>query len=244
MKRFSDTARFDQEWYADLPPEMKCAWEYLWAKCDSAGVWVTAFRLADFTIGKKVDWEGFRKRMGDRIFTLPNGSWVLVEFVRHQCGALSESCPAHKPVIALLRKHGLMPPDSLSIDYCMSINRQQEEEEEEETDKEKEQETEKPRENVSAFDEFWQAYPLRVGKQEALKAWTRRRCDKLLPQILSGVRRCKISQAWTKEAGRYIPHPATWLNRGGWEDDLTPELNGLGKNSRLPDEDMPPIITA
>ena len=28
----------------------------------------------------------------------------------------------------------------------------------------------------------------------------------------------KKQQTWTKDGGKYIPHPATWLNRGNWED--------------------------
>ena len=27
---------------------------------------------------------------------------------------------------------------------------------------------------------------------------------------------------WQRENGRYIPNPASWLNRNGWEDELPP----------------------
>ncbi len=30
----------------------------------------------------------------------------------------------------------------------------------------------------------------------------------------------KQSEQWTKDNGRFIPNPATWLNQGRWEDEL------------------------
>jgi hypothetical protein len=73
-----------------------------------------------------------------------------------------------------------------------------------------------------AFEQFWQAYPRRVGKGNAEKAWHKFGCDSLLPLILTAVRKCKLSADWTKEGGQFIPHPATWLNRKGWEDEMGP----------------------
>lgn len=84
---------------------------------------------------------------------------------------------------------------------------------------------------LQAFTEFWNAYPRRVGKADAEKAWKKNGCDKILPQILVSLRTCKTSSDWTKEAGQFIPHPATWLNRRGWEDELLPQRsNGIREN--------------
>jgi hypothetical protein len=77
----------------------------------------------------------------------------------------------------------------------------------------------------TSFDEFWQAYPRRVGKGNAEAAWKKHGCSKLLPQILTAVRACKISPDWTKDGGQFIPHPATWLNRRGWEDELAIKIS-------------------
>lgn len=131
MKRFSDSERFDDPWYCDLPVAMKVAWELVRAKCDHAGVWKPNFRLANFQIGEDVDWEKFRELCGDRIKTIPTG-WLIVDFVKMQCGELSEDCRAHIPVIKKLREHNLLPPDRLSIDYGMSTHRHMEMEKEQE----------------------------------------------------------------------------------------------------------------
>lgn len=136
MKRFSDSERFDDPWYCELPVVMKVAWEFVRAKCDHAGVWNPNFRLADFQIGETVDWDKFRVLCGDRIKTIPTG-WLIVDFVKMQCGELSEDCRAHIPVIKKLREHKLLPSDSLSIDYAMSTHRHMEQKEEKEQEKEK-----------------------------------------------------------------------------------------------------------
>lgn len=121
MKRFVDTARFADPWYFDLPPEMKCAWEFIWANCDNAGVWVVNQRLADVQIGKKVDWKDFLSKCAGKIVELPRNRWHICDFVAFQCGKLSPDSRPHAVVIGLLRNHGILAYDSLSIVYPDSL---------------------------------------------------------------------------------------------------------------------------
>jgi hypothetical protein len=69
------------------------------------------------------------------------------------------------------------------------------------------------------FAEFWAAYPKKKAKDDAKKAWDKRRPDAALLQVMleSLQQQCQ-SPDWRKEDGRYIPFPATWLNRGQWND--------------------------
>jgi len=72
------------------------------------------------------------------------------------------------------------------------------------------------------FDDFWEAYPRKVGKEAARKAWKRLRHNaELLEKILAAVESAKSSGQWQRESGRYIPNPSTWLNQGRWDDELT-----------------------
>lgn len=69
------------------------------------------------------------------------------------------------------------------------------------------------------FECFWAAYPNKKGKLDALKSWKRLRPGKLLVvKILSALDAQKRSAEWLKEQGKFIPHPATWLNQGRWDD--------------------------
>lgn len=75
----------------------------------------------------------------------------------------------------------------------------------------------------NAFADFWEAYPKKVGKQAALKAWSKLKPNAELTQsILKAVEYQRTMDAWQKEGGRYIPNPATWLNQGRWEDEIRP----------------------
>lgn len=76
-----------------------------------------------------------------------------------------------------------------------------------------------------SFNRFWQEYPKKLGKGDALKAWKTGKCDQHIEEIMLSLQKHKRWHDWTKEGGRYIPHPATWLRRLGWENDL--EVRGL-----------------
>lgn len=71
------------------------------------------------------------------------------------------------------------------------------------------------------FDAFWKAYPSKVGKDAARKAFAKRKFDeKTFAQVLQALELHKVSERWTKDNGQYIPNPATWLNQGRWEDEM------------------------
>lgn len=81
-----------------------------------------------------------------------------------------------------------------------------------------------PRRGVSefppGFDRFWSAYPRKVAKGQAAKAFARLRADEaLIGRMLAAVRQQSASEAWRKDGGQFIPHPATWLNGRRWEDE-------------------------
>lgn len=74
---------------------------------------------------------------------------------------------------------------------------------------------------VDHFAEFWSAYPRKTAKQAALKAWGKLAPSaELVAAILAAVARQKRTDAWLKDDGRFIPHPASWLNGRRWEDEV------------------------
>ena len=73
-------------------------------------------------------------------------------------------------------------------------------------------------ERSTKFDLFWQAYPKKVGKEAARKAFSRVKAP--LESLLTAIERQKCGNQWTTENGRFIPNPATWLNQGRWEDEV------------------------
>src|SRR5262245_27001523 len=68
----------------------------------------------------------------------------------------------------------------------------------------------------TAFEDFWKAYPRKVGKLAALREW------QLLKPTPEMVRQMADALAWLREQWtdpQYIPHPRTWLHQGRWMDE-------------------------
>lgn len=68
------------------------------------------------------------------------------------------------------------------------------------------------------FETFWSRYPKQVGKKAARVAWDKSKDRPALETILEAVTRAAHSVQWMKDGGQFIPHPATWINQGRWDD--------------------------
>jgi hypothetical protein len=74
------------------------------------------------------------------------------------------------------------------------------------------------REAASDFETWWKLYPRRVSRPDAAKAYARAVKAGTTPETLAqGVRQFAFDGN-----PRFIPHPATWLNRERWKDEPPP----------------------
>lgn len=72
------------------------------------------------------------------------------------------------------------------------------------------------------FTRFWAIYPRKVGKKEALKAYTKLKPSRtLIEKMILAISVQSQSRQWQRK--EFIPHPATWLNGERWNDDLSGE---------------------
>jgi len=72
----------------------------------------------------------------------------------------------------------------------------------------------------ASFEQFWKAYPKKKNKGQAERAWRKvNKPKETLKLILKALEWQRQSDQWTKENGQFIPHPATYLNAKGWEDE-------------------------
>ena len=70
------------------------------------------------------------------------------------------------------------------------------------------------------FLKFWAKYPKKVGRAAAYDAFKKLGVtDDLLLNMLHALEIQSGSRQWKEDDGRYIPHPATWLNGRRWEDE-------------------------
>jgi hypothetical protein len=73
---------------------------------------------------------------------------------------------------------------------------------------------------LDTFDRFWKSYPKKKAKGAARKAFEKGKCADKIEVIVKAIEQQRQSDQWRKDRGQFIPHPATWLNREQWEDEL------------------------
>jgi hypothetical protein len=78
---------------------------------------------------------------------------------------------------------------------------------------------------ADAFDAFWTAYPRKVGKGAARKAWPKalKAAGGNPGRIIAGAVAFAVDP--NREAA-FTPHPATWLNAERWDDEPLPARQG------------------
>lgn len=91
-------------------------------------------------------------------------------------------------------------------------------------------------EQEERFSAFWNAYPRKTGREEALREWMRLNPDRNTEnEIIGGLAAWKQTESWHREGGRYIPSASKWLFDQRWkwhpkpERDVPHGCTGLGE---------------
>lgn len=94
---------------------------------------------------------------------------------------------------------GLQPDGKLTKNYELGTNNQ-------------------PKKDAThpGFDEFWNSYPKKTAKAEAMKSWIKAKPE--IANVLQTLQWQKRSESWTKDNGQYVPHASTYLNQRRFED--------------------------
>jgi len=91
------------------------------------------------------------------------------------------------------------------------------------------------RKGEDLFRRFWEAYPLKRDKADALKAWNARLREGVDPgAMITG------AEGYANDPNReleYTKYPATWLRKGSWDDGPLPPRGT--PNGRRPDPPRP-----
>lgn len=77
---------------------------------------------------------------------------------------------------------------------------------------------------ASRFPEFWAIYPRKVGKQKALAKYLTAAKRVGEQTIIDGA--VRLANDPNLPEKNFIPHPTTWLERDGWEDEPLPPRLG------------------
>ena len=92
---------------------------------------------------------------------------------------------------------------------------EREDEKEKENENEIENETEDDSLYPAGFLEFWNLYPVKLGKDKAYDTWKRLRPDG--QAVCDGVRKWRQTNQWKRSSGRFIPRAAKFLEERHYE---------------------------
>jgi hypothetical protein len=74
---------------------------------------------------------------------------------------------------------------------------------------------------LSDFDLFWECYPRKKAKLDALKAWNQTKDVRPpIEEIIAALETMTKEYDWRSDPkGVFLPYPATWLRAGQWDDE-------------------------
>ena len=83
------------------------------------------------------------------------------------------------------------------------------------------------------FDQFWSLYPRKTSKQSAFKAFTKLKDEDQQAAINN------IARLYSETPVQFVPHAATYLNQGRWEDQVIPRNATFNLLNQTDDEPLP-----
>ncbi len=254
-KRLTETAKWSDPWFRGLSLKHKALWQWLVDNCDCAGVLPEIdWGLASFQIGETCS-ESDMAAFGDRVE--PHGKgWWLPKFVAFQVGYF-EAHTTSKPLIGIMRAldRAGIPLDRAMQTLSKGLSKGLVTLKDKDKDKEKEKDSEKgvqgetqalaletqpatpPPALPDRAELIYQAYPRKIGKADALRA-IRKALEKMpADKLLEATKAYAVAVAlWPPdEQMKFTPHPATWFNRGSYEDDRTAWCRGHVPAKGTPD---------
>ena len=106
-KRFTDSRKWDDDWFLELDPAWKLVWIYILDKCNHAGIYKHALSLEKCCLGFELNPDTISEVFPGRVVFLSDNKWFIGKFVEFQYGELNEENRVHKSIIDMLKKEGV-----------------------------------------------------------------------------------------------------------------------------------------
>ena len=220
-KRFTETCKWDDPWFRELPGAHKLVFLYIIDRCDNAGFWeVDLGGLAWHTKLEPKHIEGALKGL-ERGLKGASG-WVWVKnFLRHQKNeSLNGANPAHRQIISLiqsqLERFSSCPDFKKMKGAIKGLQSPTGKVQVKEEDRKGSEEGKPERDIQAEALEIYEAYPLKVGKPAALKAIAKAIATHGFDFLLD----CTRSYAKIRHGEKaFMPNPSTWFHQERFNDD-------------------------
>lgn len=101
-KRFTDTSKWQEDWFLSLPNDYRIIWQYLQDHCSVAGIWKKTMRHLNLFCNTNITSEELLEIFGDRIIEICGGEkYLIITFLEEQ---YSTGLQSNKPLIVSVRK--------------------------------------------------------------------------------------------------------------------------------------------
>ena len=98
--------------------------------------------------------------------------------------------------------------------------------------------------NIDHFESFWNAYPRKVGKAQAKKAWNKIKPNEETVMAIAENIALRIKHGeWSADNKTFIPHASTYLNNSRWEDEVETASHALKQPKQIKRRDIQDALT-
>jgi hypothetical protein len=174
-KRFTDSNKWKDAWFMDLPAKYKLFWLYILDDCDHAGIWRVNFKVANFHIGEHLEPAEVKRFLNGRLTFISDDYWRIDKFVDFQYGGIKND-QVGKSVQNILKKHDLLGADE-GLDSPLAGTK----------DKDKAKDEDKGKNKVNAKLEFYE------DKVECFNEWQSN--ERLIEEILMLIQKFGFTSA-------------------------------------------------
>lgn len=179
-KRFTDTEKWRDEWWAPLSNDYRIIWQYLVDSCSIAGIWKKDFRGLNFNCNTKISEQEFLEVFASRVIDCGN-FYFIPKFIRFQYPkGLNSNKPAIVSVVKELTSNNLLQTVNklFGNDYLIIKDKDNDKDKVKDMDKDKNKDSAEyiTVDNERVFDvlpilEFYQASLNGRQREQGLRNW-------------------------------------------------------------------------
>jgi hypothetical protein len=110
-KRLTDSNKWNDNWFTELPADVKLIWLYILDTCDHAGVYKVSYKLIRFNTGTERTETEIIEYLKDRIY-IADDKWFIPKFITFQYkNFFTSKTPAIVSARELLISHNIIKPN-------------------------------------------------------------------------------------------------------------------------------------
>lgn len=119
-KRFTDTEKWNDDWYISLDNDYRIIWQWLLDNCSHAGICKRSMKLLNMMCNTSILEDELILIMCGRVIIIDN-NWFIPNFLKFQYSTLHSQKPAIISVVTELSKNNYykMIPESFGNDYLI-----------------------------------------------------------------------------------------------------------------------------